>query len=63
MDDQEIAVFIRDQLRRRLSGPDLALVESIADGHEMTTTDRRRLEHLKTQHAAELGHAGKAATR
>lgn len=63
MDDAEIAAFLRDQLRRRLSGPDQALVEAIADGEGMTPREWSHFEHLKTQFAAELANAGKGAAR
>jgi hypothetical protein len=63
MEDQEIAAFLRDQCRRRMSGADIALVELIADGHEVTASDLRHFQHLKTQFAADLAHAGKAVAR
>lgn len=63
MEDHEIAAFLRDMCRRRMSGADIALCEEIADGHGMTTEEARRFEHLKTQFAADLAHAGKAAIR
>jgi len=70
MEDHEIAAFLRDMCRRRMSGADIALCETIADGWHLTeegkwitASDRQRFEHLKTQFAADLAHAGKAATR
>ena len=63
MEDHQIAAFLRDQCCRRMSGADITLVELIADGYEMTTGDRCKFEHLKTQFAADLARAGKAATR
>lgn len=63
MEDHEIAAFLRDQCSRRMSGADIALVETIADGHEVTTADMRHFEHLKTQFAADLAHAGKAVAK
>ena len=70
MEDHEIAAFLRDQCSRRMSGADIALVESIADRMHLTedhqwikASDRRHFEHLKTQFAADLAHAGKAVAR
>jgi hypothetical protein len=63
MEDHEIASFLRDQCSRRMSGADIALCENIADGHEASTADMRHFEHLKTQFAADLAHAGKVASR
>lgn len=59
IDDETIATFLRDQLRRRLSGPDIELVSVIADGLPIAGTEKRRFEHLKTQFAKEIGEAGK----
>lgn len=70
MEDHEIAAYLRDQLWRRLSGPDKALVEVVADRMHLTedcqwikSDDRGRFEHLKTQFAKELANAGKVAAR
>lgn len=62
MNDEEIAAYMRDKLRRRLSGPDIELVSVIADGLPIAGTEKHRFEHLKTQFAAELAGAGKEAT-
>lgn len=59
MNGQEIAAFLRDQCRRRMSGADIALCELIADGHVVSPGAMRDFEHLKTQFAADLAHAGK----
>ena len=63
MEDHQIAAFLRDQCCRRMSGADITLVELIADGYELPTGDRGKFDHLKTQFAADLARAGKAATR
>lgn len=63
MEDHEIAAFLRDQCRRRMSGADIALAETIADRHEVSTADLRQFERLKTQFAADLARAGKVAIR
>ena len=59
MTDEDIATFMRDKLRRRLSGPDIELVSVIADGLPIAGTEKHRFEHLKTTFAAELAEAGK----
>lgn len=70
MKDTETAAYLRDMLARRLSGFEVALVSAIADGLHLdafgnwtAAEDRRAFEGLKTQFAADLAHAGKAATR
>lgn len=63
MEDHEIAAFLRDQCRRRMSGAGIALAENIADRHEVSAADLRQFEHLKTQFAADLARAGKSASR
>jgi hypothetical protein len=70
MEDQEIAAFLRDQCRRRLTGLEHAIVSGIADGVHLNekgewrgVDDRRVFEGLKTQFAAELAHAGKVVVK
>lgn len=56
MNDQEIAAILRDYCSRRMSGPDIEFCEEVASGATMTKDAVRKLEHLKTQFAAELAH-------
>ena len=54
--DPSIARFIRDQLRRRISGPELALCEIIADGHEFPheSEDAHTFRRLKNEFNREI---------
>jgi hypothetical protein len=61
MNDTDIAIFLRDQCARRLSGSEWQLVSAIAEGDHLdrngewiVPTERRRFEGLKTQFASEL---------
>jgi len=70
MEDQKIAVFLRDHCSRRMSGLEHAIVSGIADGIHLNeqgqwlgVDDRRTFEGLKTQFAADLAHAGKVVAR
>lgn len=63
MEDHEIAAYLRDRLWRRMSGPDQALVETVADMIPLTGIERQRFDHLKTQFAAEIANAPEFATR
>ena len=53
-EDQQVAEFIRDNLSRRLSGPDRFIIEDIADGHCRDIGQKLHFDRLAASFADEL---------
>lgn len=55
--DQQSAITLRDRYWNRLSGPELAVCELVADGHELVrnSDDCRTFRRLLVEFAREIG--------
>lgn len=54
--EQHAARILRDRLRRKLSGPELAVCEVVADGHELVrnSADWITFQQLKTEFSRDI---------